>query len=170
MVVSKENYNLLKWFDSQGIQYIKRHAGIYTVQGIGFLKMQVVVTEELDGETFRWLSVLTDRLTEARAKDFVGAAHDLTENEDKRLAESIVQVITSANERLFEKIKEDEAMASALFELMRPEAEKYAQECVKKCNIEHIKAMILHGDDNAYIKLIMNVSDGEIDELRRAMQ
>ncbi len=127
------------------------------------------MTEELDNDTFQWLSSLTDNLTEARAKKLVVAAYGLKENEDKRLAESIVQVLISANLKLFEKMKEDDIMASALMELMKPEVEKYAQDYAKKNDMEHVKAMIRHGDDNGYIKLIMRVTDEEIDKLRREM-
>jgi len=160
----------MKWIDSQGIMYTRRHDGIYTLQGINFLKMQIVVTEELDDDTFQWLSSLTDNLTEAKAKKLVGAAYGLKEKEDKRLAESIVQVLTSANEKLFEKMKEDDVMASALMELMKPEVEKYAQDYARKNDMEHVKAMIQHGDDNGYIKLIMHVTDDEIDKLRRELK
>ncbi len=174
LVVSKEHFDILKWISLQGIRYIKRHEGIYTLQGINFLKVQIVVTEELDEEAFLWLSVLTDKLTETRARNFVKTAYELTENEDKRLAEAIVQVLTSANGRLFEKMKEDELMASALMELMKPEVERYAEDYaesrVRENDIKHVKAMIQHGDDNEYIKLIMNMTDSEIDKLRETMQ
>ena len=69
-------------------------------------------------------------------------------------------------------------MASALMELMRPEIEKYArehvqeyvQEYVRKNDIEHVKAMIQHGDDNEYIKFIMKMTDEEINSLREELQ
>lgn len=66
---------------------------------------QIVITEEIDGELFQWLSALTDKLTEDKARNLVTTAYGLTENEDKRLAEAIVQVLTSANEKVFEKMR-----------------------------------------------------------------
>ena len=60
-------------------------------------------------------------------------------------------------------------MASALMELMRPEVEKYAREYARKNDIEHVKAMIQHGDDNEYIKFIMKMTDEEINSLRKDM-
>lgn len=170
LVVSKAHFNILKWLNSKGLRSKKRYDGIYTLYGISFLKVQIVVTEELDDEVFRWLSVLTDQLTEVKAKNFVQTAYGLTEYEDKRLAEAIVQVLTSANGALFEKMKEDDSMASALMELMKPEVEKYAQEYARNRDIEHVKAMIRHGDDNEYIKLIMNMTDHEIDNVRKSMK
>ena len=61
-------------------------------------------------------------------------------------------------------------MASALMELMKPEVEKYAQEYARKNDIEHVKAMIQHGDDNEYIKFIMKMTDEEINSLRKELQ
>lgn len=61
-------------------------------------------------------------------------------------------------------------MASALMELMKPEVEKYAQDYARKRDVERIKVMIRHGDDNEYIKLIMDVTDSEIDALRKDIQ
>ena len=190
LIVSKKHFNIMKWIDSQGMDYTRRYDGIYTLHGINFLKMQIVVTEELDDETFQWLSSLTDNLTETKAKKLVGAAYGLKESEDKRLAESIVQVLTSANGKLFEKIKEDKRMASALMELMKPEvekyaqdyaekyaqdyaekyaqdyAEKYAQNYARKNDMEHAAIMIQKGEDNEYIRLLTHMTDEEIDKLR----
>lgn len=128
------------------------------------------MTEEIDNNLFKWLSVLTDKLTETSAKSFVKTAYGLTKYEDKRLAEAIVQVLTSANGELFEKMKEEDTMASALFELMKPEVEKYAEIRIRENDIKHVKAMIKQGYDNNNIKLIINITDGEIDMLRKDMR
>lgn len=186
MVVSKTHFNILKWLDFQKMQYTKRCDGIYTLHGISFLKVQIVVTEELDGDVFSWLSSLTDKLTEAKAKRLIKTAHSLTESEDRRLAEAVVQVLTSANGKVFDKIREDKVMASALMELMKPEVEKYAEEYAEKYaekyaeerirnyskerDLETAKTMIQHGSDNEYIRLLTSMTDKEIDELRRIMK
>ena len=51
----------------------------------------------------------------------------MPQGENKRLAEAVVLAMHDANSKLFEKIKEDQTMASSLFELMRPEIDKYAE-------------------------------------------
>ena len=156
------------------MEYTQRHKGIYTLHGISFLKVQIVVTEEIDTHLFQWLSALTDKLTEEKARNLVATAYGLTQNEDKRLAEAIVQVLTSANEKLFEKMKEDDVMASALMELMKPEvekyAEKYAEEYAKETYTKQARIMLQHGEDNEYIKLLTNLTDQEIEALRQAVQ
>lgn len=170
LIVSKGNFNILNWLSSQGMEYTQRHKGIYTLHGISFLKVQIVVTEEIDAELFQWLSALTDKLTEEKARNLVATAYGLTQNEDKRLAEAIVQVLTSANEKLFEKMKEDDVMASALMELMKPEVEKYAEEYAKETYTKQARIMLQRGEDNEYIKLLTNLTDQEIEALRQAVQ
>ena len=152
------------------MEYTQRHKGIYTLHGISFLKVQIVVTEEIDTHLFQWLSALTDKLTEEKARNLVATAYGLTQNEDKRLAEAIVQVLTSANEKLFEKMKEDDVMASALMELMKPEVEKYAEEYAKETYTKQARIMLQRGEDNEYIKLLTNLTDQEIEALRQAVQ
>ncbi len=168
LVVSKSHFNLLKWMDAHGMRYTKRHDGIYTLHDISFLKVQIVVTEELDSATFNWLSALTDNLTEAKAKRLVEATGRFKENEDKRLVQSVMQVLLSANKSVFERIRRDVDMT--LMDFLKPEVDKYAQDFARQNDIKHARAMIQHGADNEYIKLIMNMTDEEIDELRKDMQ
>ncbi len=94
------------------------------------------------------------------------AAHSLTEDGDRRLAEAVVQVLTSANGKVFEKMKEDDTMASALMELMKPEVEKYAEKYAedkvksyaKETYTEQAKIMLRHDEDNEYIKLLTGIT------------
>ena len=85
-----------------------------------------------------------------------------------------MQVLTSANGKVFEKMKEDDTMASALMELMKPEVEKYAEGKVKSYAKEtytkQAKIMLLHGEDNEYIKLLTHLTDQEIEALRQTVQ
>ena len=178
LVVSKGHFDILNWLTSKGMGYVQRHKGIYTLHGISFLKVQIVVTEEIDAGLFQWLSALTDKLTEEKARNLVETAYGLTQNEDKRLAEAIVQVLTSANETVFEKMKEDDAMASALMELMKPEVEKYAEKYAEEYAEKYVKEkftrqariMLQRGEDIEYIKLLTNLTDWEIEALRQTGQ
>ncbi len=172
LVVSKSHFNLLKWLDKQGVKYSKRHDGIYTLEGISFIeKVQVVVTEEINSGLFMWLSALTDKLTESKAKDVVKCANAFTENNSRRLAEAVIQVLLSANETVFDRVKGEIGMT--LMEFMKPEvdkyAENYAENRVRENDLKHVKAMIRQGYDNDNIKLIMNIEDDEIDKLRRSI-
>ncbi len=49
-------------------------------------------------------------------------------------------------------------------------AEKYAQDFARQNDIKHVRAMIQRGYDNENIKFIIDMTDEEIDELRKDMQ
>lgn len=69
-------------------------------------------------------------------------------------------------------------MASALFELMKPEVEKYAEKYAegkvknhaKETYTKQARIMLQHGEDNEYIKLLTNLTDKEIEALRQDEQ
>lgn len=165
----KSHFNLLKWFNRQGIRYSKRYQGIYDISDLQFIKCQVIITEEIDNDNFKWLSALTDKLTEAKARDVISTAYAMPQGENKRLAEAVVLAMHDANSKLFEKIKEDQTMASSLFELMRPEIDKYAENREKDIYMTQAKIMLQHGSDNDYIKLLTHLSDEDINVLRKNM-
>ena len=71
----------------------------------------------------------------------------MPQGENKRLAEAVVLAMHDANSKLFEKIKEDQTMASSLFELMRPEIDKYAENREKDIYI---------AEENIYPKYFIN--------------
>ncbi|MDE7312769.1 MAG: hypothetical protein K2N87_14305 [Eubacterium sp.] len=175
MVVSKSHFNLLKWFDRQGIRYSRRHQGIYDISDLQFIKCQVIITEEIDNDNFRWLSALTDKLTESKARDVISTAYAMPQGENKRLAEAVVQAMHDANSKLFEKIKEDRTMASSLFELMRPEIDKYAEkEADKKVKEERtimaqIVSALVADKDNDTIVRELNCTLDQIAPIRAAM-
>ncbi len=174
LVVSKSHFNLLKWLDKQGIKYSKRHDGIYTLEGIGFLKkVQVVVTEEIDSDLFMWLSALTDKLTESKVKDVVKSANSFTENSNRHLAEAVIQVLLSANEAVFERVKGEIDMT--LMEFMKPEVDKYAEDYAEnkveeeRTLIAKIVASLAANKDNDTIVKELNCSLEQIVPLRAAM-
>lgn len=140
LVVSREHYRLMRWFACEKITYRKRHNGIYTIEGISLVKMQVVVTEELDEKEFRWLSAMTDHLTEARAKDLIETVGEQQyDRESKRLIDAIMAVVVGANETLFEKVKEDATMNEVLMRLMKPEIDQYTEKVTKEITEEVTK-------------------------------
>lgn len=171
IVFSKQNFNLLEWVEEQGYICRKRHDGIYTVEGISFVRVQFIITEELDKESERWLSSLTNHLKEDAAERVVESSDGLKEHNEKILAEVVVNTLVSANGFLFEQIKKKGDRNMTLMELMKPEVDEYADEYadkkVRERDVRNARLMINQGNDNAYIKVFTDLSDEEIDELRK---
>lgn len=127
------------------------------------------MTEEINSDLFIWLSALTDKLTESKAKDVVKCANAFTENNSRRLAEAVIQVLLSANETVFDRVKGEIDMT--LMEFMKPEVDKYAENKVEeeRTLIAKIVAALAANKDNDTIVKELNCSLEQIVPLRTAM-
>ena len=95
--------------------------GIYRIGGMLF-PMQILVTKELNEENPIWVTSLTRTMSRTRAQKLLNNYSALKNDEDKRNADSIVNVASEANIELFKKlIQEGEQMCEELKELLAPE-------------------------------------------------
>lgn len=67
---------------------------------------------------------MNDKLTEDVAKELILAKAKLSDKGDIDNADAVLQVSMKANKKLYDRIKEDDAMCEALRELMAPEIEE----------------------------------------------
>lgn len=95
--------------------------GIYRIGGMLF-PMQILVTKELNEENHIWVTSLTRTMSRTWAQKLLNNYSALKNDEDKRNADSIVNVASEANIELFKKlIQEGEQMCEELKELLAPE-------------------------------------------------
>ncbi len=99
----------------------KKTNGIYRIDGMLF-PMQILVTKELNEESHVWVTSLTRTLSRKRAHKLLYHYSALKDNEDKRNADSVMNVTSQANIVLFKKmIQEGDHMCEELKELLAPE-------------------------------------------------
>ncbi len=99
----------------------KKKAGIYRIDGMIF-PMQVLVTKELARESHVWITSLTRTLSREDARELLDNCAGLGSDEDRRNADSVVNVASEANIELFKKmIQEGDQMCEELKELLAPE-------------------------------------------------
>ena len=99
----------------------KKTNGIYRIDGRLF-PMQILVTKELNEESHVWVTSLTRTLSRKRAHKLLYNYSALKDNEDKRNADSVMNVTSQANIELFKKmIQEGDQMCEELKELLAPE-------------------------------------------------
>lgn len=99
----------------------KKADGIYRISGMLF-PMQILVTKELDQKTYVWVTSLTRTMDRERAKRLLDNCSGLADEEDRRNADSVVNVASEANIELFKKmIQEGDQMCEELKELLAPE-------------------------------------------------
>jgi len=99
----------------------KKADGIYRISGMLF-PMQILVTGELNQKTHVWVTSLTRSLDKKQAQRLLDNCSALADDEDKRNADSVVNVTSEANIELFKKmIQEGDQMCEELKELLAPE-------------------------------------------------
>ena len=112
--------NLLKQL-AEKYKVTPKADGIYRIGGMLF-PMQILVTKELNEENHIWVTSLTRTMSRTRAQKLLNNYSALKNDEDKRNADSIVNVASEANIELFKKlIQEGEQMCEELKELLAPE-------------------------------------------------
>ncbi len=106
---------------SEKYSVTKKKEGIYRIDGIIF-PMQILVTKELDRESHIWITSLTRTLNRRGAQGLLDNCVGLKSDEDRRNADSVVNVASEANIELFKKmIQEGDQMCEELKELLAPE-------------------------------------------------
>ncbi len=99
----------------------RKKAGIYRIDGMIF-PMQVLVTKELARESHVWITSLTRTLSREDARELLDNCAGLGSDEDRRNADSVVNVASEANIKLFKRmIQEGDQMCEELKELLAPE-------------------------------------------------
>ena len=128
----------------------KKKAGIYRIDGMIF-PMQVLVTKELARESHVWITSLTRTLSREDARELLDNCAGLGSDEDRRNADSVVNVASEANIELFKKmIQEGDQMCEELKELLAPEivefkirlADKDAKLADKDAEIAKLKKLL----------------------------
>lgn len=83
--------------------------------------MQIIVSRELEHENHVWLNSLSKKLSKNRAKALVKYTNQLTVVEEKKLADSVWEIVTRQNVELIRNMMEDEEMCKAMAEIFKPE-------------------------------------------------
>ena len=124
--------DLFRMLVEAGTEVSSNYPGIYHLRGNTTFETQIISTKELPEGSHIWLRALTRNIDAAEATQFVSEMAKLPEgSEERRLADSVLQVTMSANYGVFENLKkEDPIMCDALRELMKPELEEEVRKAV----------------------------------------
>ena len=119
---------LLDYLETHGFSLSQKFAGVYYVSGIAELKIQIVVGSELEGDEFVPLRVQKEDASEDDIRKFIAMCGDLREQAEKDMADTIIQLSISNNEKTYEKLKEEANMSHALEKLMGDRLEKIMED------------------------------------------
>jgi len=111
---------------------IPKANGIYRISNMLF-PMQILVTQELDEKLHVWVTSLTRTLSRERAQKLLDYCSALDDDDDKKNADSVVNVASEANIELFKKmIQEGDHMCEELKELLAPEILEFKMQLADK--------------------------------------
>ena len=130
----------------EGFEINKKCDGIYEVIGNTMFYIQIIVSKELVPKENTWIRLLTSDVTKNEYSMFVSKMNGFkTEGQEKQLhlADSLAEVVTSANKEKIKKWKEDESMCEALKEIMAPEIEAESDAKLKNAYSEMSRAIEL---------------------------
>ena len=116
---------LISNLNATGFTVRKEYPGIYYVAGNTLFPTQIIVSGELNPSHHSALRILTNKARKEDIITFAKTASMFTDQGDLERADSILQVSTTANKELYEKIyKEDETMCQALMDIMKDDIDK----------------------------------------------
>ena len=113
-------YKLFKRLNADGIEINYNIPGIYTLTGNLPFKVQVIVTIEIPDERKSWLRCLTSHGKPADLANIVSNTPALEEH-NKRYADNVMDIFTSANNNLMIEQLEEPTMCKAVNELFADE-------------------------------------------------
>ena len=115
-VRESQPYKLFKRLKADGIEIISNIPGIYVMTGNLPFRTQVVVTIEIPDERKSWLRCLTNHGKPADLANIVSNTPALKEH-NKRYADNVMDIFTSANNNLMIEQLEEPTMCKAVDEL-----------------------------------------------------
>ncbi len=114
----------------------KKYEGVYYIKGIINIPLQIVITSELRDKEIVALKVLSNEATTKDVERFLDVAKTLKLPGDRENADAVLQVSVSANQKVYDVVREEKDMCEALRELMKDEIDKEVKAGVDKARAE----------------------------------
>ena len=163
MVRERKPEKLFHWFEKNRYQIEEVFDGIYYVSKEGYFLTQIIVSKQLSKDNQKWLPLLSRDLDRADAERVVAQIEALTEVNEKRYGDSVLQVTVKENQNIFRRMKEEGSMCEALRELFAPEL-KEAMENNRK---EMILRALNVGSSAEDIYRVMGIPLAEIEAIAK---
>lgn len=150
---------LFKMLRKEKIDIEEKYPGIYYIIKESYIKIQIIVTRELRGENHIWLNALSDKMKEKQVLDFLTTAQGLRNLDEKNYADSLWDIVASVNQRVIQKIREDENMCKGLAEIMKPELDEAFNNGFNNGSICSFKNMVRKGMSKELAQECAGLSD-----------
>ena len=111
---------LFKYFKEHGYSVSNDINGIYRIKGPFPFPAQIIVTGELDRTSHTWLKALSVKLDKRDLQDILEKVRQMTEKNDREMADSVLEVSIGANRHIVDELRGDDSMFETLMEIMEP--------------------------------------------------
>ena len=111
---------LFRYFEKHEYTITTPYRGVYYIEGMVLFPTQIIVTKELERDTHIWLKALSDRIEKRDMEELLKRISRLTEQGDRELADSVLEVSAQVNREVLEELKGDDNMSEALLEIFMP--------------------------------------------------
>ena len=108
---------LFRYFEKHQYTITTPYRGVYYIEGMVLFPTQIIVTKELERDTHIWLKALSDKQD---MEELLKRISRLTEQGDRELADSVLEVSAQVNREVLEELKGDDNMSEALLEIFMP--------------------------------------------------
>lgn len=93
---------------------------------------QLIVTGELDKTSHTWLKALSVKLDKEDIQNLLDKINQITETNDREMANSVLEVSIGANKHMIEELMGDDIMFETLMEIMEPKINEIRKGDVEK--------------------------------------
>lgn len=129
------------------------------------------MSKDLSRKNQKWLTLLSRDLDRADVERVVAQIESLTEDNEKKHVDSVLQVVMKENEKTFGQLKEEEEMCQALREFFEPEIREEVNKAVDKAVRGTEEKIIINalkaGNSVADISRIMQIPAEEIEAIAK---
>ena len=123
---------LFSEYKKQGKQIENPYPGVYMINGVIDMPLQIVVTRELRDKDFAALRIMTHGADEHEVREFLKKTTTYREKGDRIDANAVLFVSAAVNRGLFERLRKEKAMSNIWSEIMSEEYEKGIEKGIEK--------------------------------------
>lgn len=113
----------------------EKYSGVYYVNGIINIPIQIVVIGELERDLYASLKILVNKADKETIKKFLSDTGNIKTKAERENIDALLQVSVSANREIYEEIRRESPMCEALRELMKDDIDKAVEQAVEQAKI-----------------------------------
>ncbi|MCM1441844.1 MAG: hypothetical protein NC131_21925 [Roseburia sp.] len=111
---------LFRYFEGHRYSVRNPYSGVYYIQDVVMFPTQIIVTKELETDAHVWLKALSDRVGKQDMAKLLERISRLTEQGDRELADSVLEVSLQVNRKAIEEMEGDDSVSDAVLEILQP--------------------------------------------------